>query len=89
MKAIQYFSDEYLERCANMTPNDIAQFLDDFRQIHGGKNGGEIDRNDKSKLISIKIPQTLLDSFRTKAELNNFRYQTKIKELMTDWLLSR
>ncbi len=85
MKAIQYFSDEYLERCAEMTPNEIARFLDDFRQVHGGK----VNRNEKSKLISIKIPQTLLDSFRTKAELHNQRYQTKIKELMTDWVLDR
>ena len=84
MKTVQFFNDEYLARCADMTADDIALFLDDFRQIHGAK----IASDKKSKLISIKIPESLLATFKTKAALHNQRYQTKIKQLMTDWVLS-
>jgi len=31
MKAVQHFTPEYLERCANMSPAEILQFLEDFR----------------------------------------------------------
>ena len=83
MKAVQFFSDEYLTQCADMTADDIAQFLDEFRIVHGAK----ISSEKKSKLISIKIPVSLLAAFKTKAALQNERYQTKIKQLMTDWVL--
>ena len=84
MKTVQFFDDEYLARCADMTPNDIAQFLDDFRQIHGAN----LANDKKSKLISIKIPESLLAAFKTKAALHNKRYQTQMKKLMTEWLLN-
>lgn len=84
MKAVQFFDDGYLAQCADMTPDDIAQFLDEFRIIHGTK----ISSEKKSKLISIKIPVSLLAAFKTKATLQNERYQTKIKQLMTDWVLN-
>lgn len=84
MKTVQFFSDEYLARCSEMTADDIARFLDDFRQIHSAKITG----SQKSKLISIKIPESLLATFKTKVALRNERYQTKIKQLMTDWVLS-
>ena len=83
MKPVQFFNDEYLAQCADMSPDDIARFLDDFRVIHGSKISGE----KKSKLISIKVPVSLLAAFKTKAALQNERYQTKIKQLMTDWVL--
>jgi hypothetical protein len=35
MRPVQYFTPEYLERCRNLTPDQILQFLDDFRQMHG------------------------------------------------------
>ena len=30
--AVQFFSDEYLERCREFTPAQIARFLDEFRR---------------------------------------------------------
>jgi uncharacterized protein (DUF4415 family) len=79
---IQYFSDEYLERCKGMTPTDIVKFLDEFRLIAAGA----VDQGTQ-KLISIRIPEGLLRSFRAKCGLDGRRYQSKIKELMRDWLL--
>lgn len=31
MKAVQYFTPEYLERCSKMSHAEILQFLEDFR----------------------------------------------------------
>lgn len=87
MKAIQYFSDEYLERCADLSADEIASFLDDFRQVHGRERSTQPSGKKKpSKLISLKVPEDLLAAFRVKADLNGVKYQTQIKALMQDWL---
>jgi predicted DNA binding CopG/RHH family protein len=80
MRAIQYFSREYLERCAGMKPEQILAFLDEFRRLH---SRGE---KPESKLISIKIPVPLLTAFREKAGRAGTPYQTQIKILMEKYL---
>ena len=83
MRPIQYFSKAYLEQCRSMRPEQIVRFLDDFRILHGRR-----ERTHKSRLISLKVPEPLLEAFKTKAGLNGIPYQTMIKRLMTDWLSS-
>jgi len=78
VKAIQYFTDEYLEQCKKMSPDNIAEFLESFRLMHAPQ--------DKTKLISIKMPESLLNAFRKKCEANNVKYQTQIKILMKKWV---
>ena len=78
MRPVQYFSDEYLEQCRAMTPDQILQFLEDFRSLHQSAS--------RSRLISIKVPESLLASFKVKAKLGGTPYQTQIKRLMTQWL---
>jgi len=78
MKPVQYFNDEYLDQCRDATPEQTLEYLESFRLMQA--------QSAKSKLISIKIPNTLLDSFRRKCEFAGVRYQTQIKQLMTDWL---
>lgn len=80
MKAVQYFSDEYLEQCKKMTPEQIVRFLDDFRQLQG------VQPESRSKLISLKVPEDLLRAFRTRCDMEGFKYQTQIKKLMSSWL---
>ena len=80
MKAVQYFSDEYLQQCKAMTPEQIIGFLDDFRQLHGSATSS------KSKLISIKIPENLLNVFKAQAARAGTPYQTQIKKLMREWI---
>ena len=80
MRPVQKFSDEYLERCREMSHDEIVRFLDDFRKIHGNR------RSRKSRLISIKVPEDLLDAFKAKAQLSDVPYQTQIKKLMTEWV---
>lgn len=81
MKTLQKFSPEYLELCKTMSPAQKIKFLEEFRLIHGRSHVKE-----KSRLISIKIPQDLLDTFRTKCQFQNIPYQTQIKILMREWL---
>ncbi len=78
MRAVQFFSDDYLEQCRSMKPEAIVEFLENFRKLRGAKT--------KSRLISIKVPEPLLAAFRTRAELSGIAYQTQIKRLMEEWI---
>ena len=80
MRATQHFSKEYLEQCRSMRPEQIVRFLEDFRALHGSRE------RPKSRLISLKVPETLLEAFKTKAGLSGIPYQTQIKRLMSQWL---
>ncbi|MGB0452688.1 MAG: CopG family antitoxin [Bacteriovoracaceae bacterium] len=80
-KALQKFSDEYLKNARTLSPEQVLSFLEDFRLLHGHS-----DEIKKSKLISMKVPQNLLNAFKNKAQLENIPYQTLIKKLMTDYL---
>jgi predicted DNA binding CopG/RHH family protein len=79
MKPVQYFSDAYLERCRSASTENILEYLENFRLMQV--------QPAKSKLISMKIPEPLLDNFRRKCEAEGVRYQTQIKKLMQAWLL--
>ena len=87
MKALQIFSDEYLEHCGKMKPGEILEFLESFRQLHGTAQQNR-DGKDKTVLISLKVPASLLKSFKTMADLNGLKYQTQIKVLMKKWLVT-
>ena len=78
MKTVQYFTDEYLEQSKSFTTENILEFLENFRLMQVPE--------EKSKLISMKIPELLLKSFRAKCELHGVKYQTQIKELMIRWI---
>jgi len=80
-RPVQFFSDEYLEQCRKMKPEEVLEFLESFRKLQAARPA-------KSKLISLKVPENLLDAFKAKARANGLRYQTQIKELMRQWLLS-
>jgi hypothetical protein len=78
-RPVQYFSDEYLARCREMSPDEVVEFLENFRLLRGGEPLA-------SRLISLKVPQVLLDAFKQGCRLAGVRYQTQIKTLMSDWL---
>ena len=82
MKPVQYFDDDDLKRCRNATPQQIAEFLEQFRLLQTVST----ELKPKSKLISIKIPQDMLTTFRARCEIEGVKYQTKIKCLMSAWI---
>ena len=81
MRPVQYFSDEYLEQCRAMQPDDIIRYLEDFRRLHSSRPA-------PSKLISVKVPRDLLEAFKTRAKLAGIPYQTQIKALMRAWVIA-
>lgn len=78
MKATQYLSDEYLDHTRKLKPEAILKFLEEFRLMHAGP--------DRSKLISIKMPERMLRLFRDRCLMLDIPYQTQIKKLMQTWL---
>jgi hypothetical protein len=78
MRPVQYFSVDYLEHCKSLSPEEIVKFLEDFRLLHGSRS--------PIRLISLKIPETLLAAFRHRCRMEDVAYQTQIKKLMRDWL---
>jgi len=80
VRPVQYFTDDYLEQCRGMTADQVIRFLEDFRQLHA-------QRPSRSRLISLKVPEDLLQAFRQKAKLAGVPYQTQIKRLMREWVL--
>ncbi|MFK8011441.1 MAG: hypothetical protein AB8B80_05335 [Marinicellaceae bacterium] len=79
MRALQKFSDEYLERCQEINIEERLQFIENFRLMHSIQKS-------PSKLISMKVPEHLLDAFKLKSKLSGIAYQTQIKKLMKQWL---
>jgi len=83
VKPVQYFSDEYLEQTRNATHEQILNYLEQFRLMQARS----INKTPaKSKLISMKVPEDLLSTFKAKCETENLKYQTQIKVLMKQWL---
>ncbi len=80
MRPVQYFTDEYLRQCREMKPEQVLRFLEDFRELQKAR------KPVKSKLISIKMPEDLLEAFKAKASRKGRAYQTQIKDLMREWL---
>ncbi len=78
MRPVQYFSKAYLKQTRRMSPEEILQFLEDFRLMQ--------EKPAASKLISLKVPEPLLSAFRFKCSERGVKYQTRIKELMTAWV---
>lgn len=78
MRPAQRFSDEYLEQARRIAPWEILRFLEDFRLLHGSRS--------RSLLISMKVPEPLLAAFRLACDIEGVRYQSKVKELMLEWL---
>ncbi len=78
---IQYFSDEALRRGKRLSTEEIIVFVENFRILLA-----ETKEPDKSILISLKVPSRLLSTFRLVANAEGKKYQTKLKELMKEYI---
>jgi predicted DNA binding CopG/RHH family protein len=78
-RPVQLFNKEYVERCKDLTTDQILQFLEDFRNLHS-------EVPEKCQLISMKIEPSLLRAFKKKCELMGISYQKQIKILMREWV---
>lgn len=80
MRPVQRFTDEQLAYASTLSPGQILQFLEDFRQLHAGREAG------RSTPISLRVPDSLLRVFRHRAAAAGVPYQTQIKLLMDQWV---
>lgn len=80
-KPIQYFNKEYVERCRELTSDQILEFMENIQSILS-------ERPEKCHPISLKIEPSLLNAFKFKSKLEGVAYQTQIKKLMKQWLES-
>jgi predicted DNA binding CopG/RHH family protein len=78
MRPLQRFSADYLESIRDISADEVVRFLDEFRQLNAPAR--------PSRLISMRVPEPLLSSFKAKCKLEGTRYQTRIKQLMLEWL---
>jgi predicted DNA binding CopG/RHH family protein len=78
MRPVQYFSPEYLAQCKKMSVMDRLRFLEDFRKLQDRKAPA------KSRLISLRIDEGLLERFKEKAKSLGVPYQTLLKKLVRD-----
>jgi len=78
MRPVQYFSDECIECCKGMGSEKTLEFLESFRRMQ--------DKPMQSKLISLKAPEPMLNTFKQRCDLEGLKYQAKIKSLMLDWI---
>lgn len=74
--------DQFLKKCSKLKPHEVIKILEDYRTLGNIPEAKE----DKSILISIKIPESLLAEFRSACVSQNLKYQTHIKNLMREWL---
>lgn len=68
---------------SKVTPEFLLQRLENLRFYLHLEEKKELG---KSKLISMKVPEPLLDAFKEKSQVLGVPYQTQIKILMKDWL---
>lgn len=73
-KTLQFHKDS-----DQLTALQALKFLDDFRQVVYGQES-------KTKLISLRVPENLLASFKVKAKQQDRKYQSVIVQLMRQWL---
>ncbi len=81
-RPVQFFDDQYLKRCTKMSATQICRFLEEFRLIHAQKHSPK-------KLISIRIPENILNAAKLKAEAIGVPYQIQIQRLIEQWVKSK
>lgn len=86
MRPMQKFTEEYLQECKKFSSDEIVKYLEGFRALTSA-HAQATQKSDRSKLISVRIEERLLDTFRKKAGEEGIKYQTKLKELMRSYVL--
>ncbi len=70
---------QFNTRRDELTPEQSIRFLEDFSKT-------VFQRDLKTKLISLRVPENILNTFKTKSKLSNQKYQSVIVQLMREWV---
>ncbi len=82
MRPIQFFPQEYLKQCKKMSLKDRLRFLEDFRNLQ------DVRPPSKTKLISLRIDESILEKLKLRAKGLGKPYQTLLKEILRDSLIT-
>lgn len=80
-KAIQLANHSRTGRAgvdSKIIPEQALAFLNEFQLLMQGDEG-------PTRLISLRVPERLLEVFRARCSREGRRYQTRILELMREW----
>jgi predicted DNA binding CopG/RHH family protein len=58
-----------------VTPDEALEFLESFRKLMG-------DKDEPTKLISIRIPENMLKALKVKAKIEGKKYQSLLVEIL-------
>lgn len=78
-KPVQYLTKEYLERCSKLTPDQIIEFLENYRTLMW-------QAKENTETVDLHVEPSLLRAFMQKARENGLDYREQIKELMKEWI---
>ena len=62
-----------------ITPDQAMRFLEDARTLYRGPD-------EATRAISIRVPENVLRTFKTKAKADGKKYQSVIVALMRKWV---
>ena len=71
-----------MKRKTKPTPEQALDFLENIRHMQQGQ-----DR--PTKLISLRVPGSILNSFKQRAEADGRAYQTMMIQALREFLLKR
>jgi len=84
MRPIQYFSDDYLKQSKKSSPSQIADFLEEYIQLHRRTK----QTTPPMQLISLRMPIHLLELLKRRAKLEGMPYQSLLKTLLEKSLIA-
>ena len=58
-RPVQRFTDAYLERCRDLSPDDMVRFLEDFKRIQSAANGVPVRERGARTNESLSIMKRL------------------------------
>ncbi len=78
MKKIRQLHPQKVKGSKTPTPEQTWKFLEDYAEfVHG--------QDQKTKLISLRVPANILETFKFTANRAGKKYQTQIVQLMREW----
>ncbi len=80
---VQRMYEDLGELLVNVSREELGKLLEAARKRASGKAGGTARG---SKMISMRVPEPLLEAFKKRCAAEGVPYQAQIKGLMEVWL---
>ena len=78
MKAVQYFTDEYLEQCRGASPEAILEYLESFRLM--------FIQESEDDCLKLDLPASLIHRLHIKCEQEEGDVSSVVEGLIEAWL---